>query len=294
VDTATGADLSLDGGPPRKVSLRAGTSVLRFPKQRVSRLRLTLTKVVGPGSQVRISGIDAGGARIPQASGSSRLRGCVAMGTIDGQPLEVAVDGTLNQLSRGQDLPLRACPGHPLRLGAGDHRLQTSPGWLVDLLDLASRPAGGAARAGADQPTDQAQATTAPRVTLTSSSATRTTLTTEAAQGPYYLVLGQGYDSRWQATLDGQPLGPPRVLDGYSVGWRIADRGEHRIAVEFQPQRWASASLAASLASLALVVALVFVPRRRRGPTARPDPAPLAPPPPARALEDPAEGGAAP
>ncbi len=297
VDTATGADLSLDGGPPRKVSLRAGTSVLRFPKQRVSRLRLTLTKVIGPGSQVRISGIDAGGARIPQASGSSRLRGCVAIGTIDGRPLEVSIDGTLNQLSSGQDLPLRACPGHPLRLGAGDHRLQTSPGWLVGLLDLASRPAGAAAQTGSAQPTgEDAQAATAPRITVTSSSATRTTLTTEAAQGPYYLVLGQGYDSRWQATLDGQPLGPPRVIDGYSVGWRIADRGEHRIAVEFQPQRWASASLAASLASLALVVGLLVVPRRRRA--ARPDPAapgPLPPAPaPAPALEDRGEGGPAP
>ncbi len=314
VDTATEAELSLDGGPPRKVSLRSGTSVLRFPKQRASGLRLTLTKVVGPGSQVRISGIDAGGARIPPVSGSSRLRGCVAMGTLDGRPLQVRLDGTLTQLSKGQSLPLRTCDGQPLKLGVSDHRIQTAPGWLVDLVDLASRPNGAAQAAGA--PTGGQSQATAPRVSVVSSSASGTTLTTEAAQGPYYLVLGQGYDSRWQATIDGQPLGPPQVIDGYSVGWRISDRRAHRIAVRFGPQRWASASLAASLAGLVLVLALLVVPWWRRttasqaGPPPAPAPLPPAaaplpqaqvprPPPPAAPLphpqapsgEDPAEGG---
>jgi arabinofuranan 3-O-arabinosyltransferase len=270
VDTAVEADLSLNGGPPRKVALRAGTTVLRFSRQRVSRLRLTLTRVVGPGSQVRISGIDAGGVRIPQVSGSSRLRGCVTMGAVDGQPLQMAIDGTLNQLSGGQAMRLRTCSGQPLRLGAGDHRLQTAPGWLVDLLDLASRPAEAAtAPGGASRTTGAPEAATAPRVSLTSSSASGVTLTTEAAQSPYYLVLGQGYDSRWRGTIDGQPLGPPQVIDGYSVGWRLSDGRQHRIAVQFGPQRWASASLAASLAGLALVLALLLAPYRRQDATGR-------------------------
>jgi arabinofuranan 3-O-arabinosyltransferase len=298
-DTATEAELSLNGEPPRTAKLRAGTSRIDFPRQRVSRVRLTLTKVVGPGSQVRISGIDAGGAHIPKAAGSTRLRGCLTMGTIDGQPLEMAIDGTLEQLSRGQALPLRACPGRALRLGAGDHRLQTASGWLVDLLDLASGPSGAAATEavgarGAAAP----EAATAPRVTVTSSSPTRTTLATEAAQGPYYLVLGQGYDPRWRATLDGQPLGPPQIIDGYSVGWRVSDRREHRIAVEFQPQRLASASLAASLAGLALIVVLLIAPWWRREAAVRRDPAPQVPmrQGPARepAREDSAGGGPAP
>ncbi len=254
VDTATQVELSLDGGPPRTARLRAGSSRIRFPRQAASRLRLTITRVIGPGSQVRISEIDAGGARIPEVPGSSRLRGCVAMATIDGKPLGLALGGTLDQLSRGQALPVRACPGQALGLGAGDHRLQSAPGWLVDLLDLASRPAGAvAAGPGA-----------APRTAVTSSSASRITLETEQAPGPFYLVLGQGYDPRWRAALDGQQLGPPRVIDGYSVGWRISDPRGHRISVEFGPQRWASASLAASLAGLALVVVLLVAPRWRR------------------------------
>jgi arabinofuranan 3-O-arabinosyltransferase len=273
VDTATEAELSLDGGPPRRAALRAGTSRIEFPRQRVSRLRLTLAKVVGPGSQVRISGIDAGGARIPQVPGSTRLRPCAPLASVDGKPLELTIGGTLDQLSRGDTLPLRACQGGSFRLGAGDHRLQTAPGWQVDLLDLRSDPAGAAAGAQVPPP---------PRTSLLSSSASRTTLSTEAAQGPYYLVLGQGYDPRWQGTIDGQPLGPPRVIDGYSVGWRIADRRPHQIAIEFQPQRWATASLAASLAALALVLALLLVPWWRRETATRSAagaPAPELPPP---------------
>jgi arabinofuranan 3-O-arabinosyltransferase len=281
VDTATGAQLSLDGGPPRNVTLRSGTSVLRFPRQRVSRLRLTLTKVVGPGSQVRISGIDAGGARIPPMAGSTRLRPCMPLASIDGKPIELTIAGTLEQLSRGDALPLRACSSSTLKLGAGDHRLVTPPGWLVELLDLRSDPGGAAAAAKVPPP---------PRISLLSSSASRTTLATEAGQGPYYLVTGQGYDPRWRATIDGQPLGPPAVIDGYSVGWRISDRGPHRIAIEFAPQRWATASLAASLLALAVVLAVLLVPWWRRETAARRAAATPAPEPPPGELPPPAAG----
>jgi arabinofuranan 3-O-arabinosyltransferase len=225
---------------------------------------------------VRISGIDAGGARIAPVPGSTKLRPCQRLATVDGKPLELTIAGTLDQLTRGDTLPLRACPSSPPRLGAGDHRLQTAPGWLVDLLDLRSAPAGAAA----------AVVPPAPRTTVLSSSASRVTLSTEAAEGPYYLVLGQGYDPRWRGTIDGQPLGPPRVIDGYSVGWRISDRQPHRIAVDFGPQRWATASLVASLVALLVVLALLLVPWWRRaaataggaGSGGRPGDAPQAPP----------------
>jgi arabinofuranan 3-O-arabinosyltransferase len=205
----------------------------------------------------------------------------------------VRLDGTLTQLSKGQDLPLRTCDGQPLKLAAGDHRLQTAPGWLADLVDLASRPGGAAAGAAAAAGGAGSQAA-APRVSVISSSASGATLTTEAAQGPYYLVLGQGYDPRWQATIDGQPLGPPQVIDGYAVGWRIADRQEHRIAVRFGPQRWALASLAASLAGLILVAVLLVLPWWRRATAAQPAAPPAARPQPpatrAQATLPPAQG----
>jgi arabinofuranan 3-O-arabinosyltransferase len=92
---------------------------------------------------------------------------------------------------------------------------------------------------------------------VTSSGASRTELAAEPATAPWYLVPGQGYDRRWRATMDGQPLGPPGLLDGWSIGWRVSDPRPHRFAVEFAPQRPANASLAATLAALAVVAALL-------------------------------------
>jgi arabinofuranan 3-O-arabinosyltransferase len=83
------------------------------------------------------------------------------------------------------------------------------------------------------------------------------TIHTGLAGGPYYLVVGQGYDRRWRATMDGRPLGPPLLLDGYSLGWRIDDQRPHRFEVAFGPQRIAGWSFAASAAGLALVVVLL-------------------------------------
>jgi len=64
--------------------------------------------------------------------------------------------------------------------------------------------------------------------------------------------------------MDGQPLGPPVLVDGYSIGWRVSDTRPHRFVVEFAPQRAVTASLLATVAALAIVAALLL--RRRRTP----------------------------
>ena len=57
--------------------------------------------------------------------------------------------------------------------------------------------------------------------------------------------------------MDGRPLGPPLLLDGYSVGWRITDQRPHRFEVAFAPQQAARWAFAASAAGLALVAVLL-------------------------------------
>ena len=48
--------------------------------------------------------------------------------------------------------------------------------------------------------------------------------------------------------MDGRSLGPPLLLDGYSVGWRITDQQPHRFEVAFAPQRTAGWAFAAAAA----------------------------------------------
>ena len=254
VDAVSAVELSLDGGPPIRARLNLGTRI-NFPKREVHRLRLTITEVVGLGGQVRISELEAGGVRVDATNRpGAELAGCVELAEVDGVPLRVELDGTLDQVVKGEAVGVRPCGGDPLRLDAGEHHLRAAPGWLIDLLHLSSD---GERRAGAAPAAP-------PRVTVTASGSTRAELATEAARAPYYLVLGQGYDRRWRASMDGQPLGPPVLVDGYSIGWRVSDSRPHRFVVEFAPQRAVTASLVATLAAVAIVATLLL--RRRRTP----------------------------
>jgi arabinofuranan 3-O-arabinosyltransferase len=58
--------------------------------------------------------------------------------------------------------------------------------------------------------------------------------------------------------MDGRRLGPPLLLDGYSVGWRITDQRPHRFEVTFGPQRAATLAQVVTAAGLVLVALLLF------------------------------------
>jgi arabinofuranan 3-O-arabinosyltransferase len=242
---ATDVELSLDGWPPIRVRLRAGTSRIAVPPQTAGRLRLTVLGVGGFGEQVRVSELGVGGVRGPRTGGATRLRGCVPVATLDGRPVRARLGGTLGDQAA---LPLAACDRRPLRLGAGVHRLRSLPGWRFEELRLASPRSG---------PPGAARSTAPPTSRVRSTSRTAVTVHTTDAIRPWYLVLGQGFDPRWSATMDGRPLGPPVLLDGYSVGWRVDAPGPHRFAIAYGPQRAAVAAGLASLAALVLVLALL-------------------------------------
>src|SRR5829696_8946828 len=109
VDAITAAEVSVNGGEPFLVNLKQGKSRVGFPAAKVRRLRLTIDRVAGLGGQVRISELRAGRARIPAAPRSRRLRDCVELATVDGDPLRVRLDGTVGDLAAGESLPLRGC-----------------------------------------------------------------------------------------------------------------------------------------------------------------------------------------
>ena len=252
---ATRVELSLDGRPPVHVDLQAGTSRIALPSQAASRLRLTVLGTGGFGDQVRVSELEVGGVRGPRTGKASRLAGCVPVATLDGRPVRGRVDGTLGDLAA---LPVAACDRRPLRLEAGVHRLRSLPGWRLEDLRLASPGTGTPGPARPSPP---------PAGRVWSTSRTAVTVHTTAAAGPWYLVLGQGFDPRWSATMDGRPLGRPVLVDGYSVGWRVDAPGPHRFTISYGPQRAGAAAGLASLAALVLVVVLL-VGRSRRAPGA--------------------------
>ena len=128
VDAITAAEVSVNGGEPFLVNLKQGGPGSTSRQAKVRRLRLTIDKVAGLGGQVRISELrpDGPASRRPQVAAPA---GCVELANVDGEPLQVRLDGTVGDLAAGEALPVSGCGG-PLRLGAGDHRVRSSPaGW---------------------------------------------------------------------------------------------------------------------------------------------------------------------
>jgi hypothetical protein len=116
-----------------------------------------------------------------------------------------------------------------------------------------------------------------PRLIVHSSRPTSYRITSAPSDAPWTLVLGQAYDARWHARLDGADLGPTQVVDGYSAGWTVDDPGPHEITITYGTQRPADAALAVSGLGALAVVGLLTVPamRDRFRPTAPPEPRPV-------------------
>ena len=183
---------------------------------------------------------------------TTRLQGCVPAFRIDQQRVRVHLPGTLGRLLAGLPFPLEPCGSSQVRLDVGVHRVQPVADWQIDSLHLASPPTHKAPLPGLASKT--------PTLEVQSQVPSRMTITTRREQNaePYYLVIGQGYDPRWHASMDGTLLGPPILVDGYSAGWIIRSPGPHSFVVWFGPQRFMNASLAVSLLTLVLVVVLLF------------------------------------
>jgi arabinofuranan 3-O-arabinosyltransferase len=105
----------------------------------------------------------------------------------------------------------------------------------------------------------------APRLTVDSARPTAYRITSPSTTAPWTLVLGQAFDARWRAEVDGKDLGPPQVVDGYSAGWTINAPGAHVIDVRYGPQRSADVALVLSGAGVLLAGALVLAPVVTRG-----------------------------
>lgn len=187
--------------------------------------------------------------------------------TLDGEPVSLRV------VRAGVHVRLESCTGG-LPWAAGEHRIDVAEGRLtgidVDRLVVDSAATGAAAAAAADA----GQAAPALDVTRTSRTGYRIQATPEAdATEPYWVVLGQSYNTGWRASVDGRDLGAPTLVDGYANGWLVTPSGRQTIDVTWAPQRTVDVALAVSVAGavgclVVLVVSLrvrpLPLPRRAR------------------------------
>ncbi len=247
--------LSINGGPPTSERLGLGTTSIAFTRRRVHEIRLTITRTTGLGA-IRLNEIRIGSLRVAPSNEKARLAGCFSGFELDGDPVAVRSSGTLGRLLADLPIPLEPCSqSDAIALAPGMHRLTPVRDWRLDEVHLSSVPAPPSSEDGGAAPSP-------PVLTVTSTMPTRTTITTDGGDEPYYLVLGQGFDPRWQASMDGTSLGRPILVDGYSTAWMVTSPGHHTFTVTFAPQHSMNLSMGVSLLALAGSV-LLILPRRR-------------------------------
>ena len=192
--------------------------------------------------------------------GSASARACQQVAVLDDGFIKAKVVSTKSDLARGL-LKLEGCA--PITLGAGRHQMLGIFGWRLDRARFSSA-------APDDSPVPDAGADDS-YAYVTSRTDTRITADLgPASSDARFVRIGEAFDPRWTLTVDGKDAGPPTVLDGYSVGWRV-DGGKHHIVVGFTPQGAVRTTFVLSAAGVVGVVAIALLPtpafledRRRR------------------------------
>lgn len=208
-------------------------------------IRVTMDEVSGDekGATARVTTIDTGVTAL--ASGDEDQT-CMTVATLDGDPIRMRPKD-VEELKVTDGTDWEACGGD-LELVWGEHELRPVPGATIDSLSFRDV-----------QGLERQSPIPAPTAQVERGLGGSATISTGVSKGPYALVIGQGYDSRWEATMDGEDLGPPLQVNGYSVGWVIDDTDEpHEFEISFGPQRWSTIALLATSSVLLLCAYLLF------------------------------------
>ncbi len=166
---------------------------------------------------------------------------------LDGRQMGVSVTrDTIARLLAGDAVDVSPCDVSPLQMAAGAHRLTTASG-IATGLDVDRVVLRSPQRDQLPQPP--------PTVTVRRSRTTRTATVSGCPSG-CWLILGEGYNDGWKASLGGADLGPPRQISGGNNGWWLPGSNTPvTVTMTWTPQRtmWIGMMLAA-MAVLACVV----------------------------------------
>ncbi|MFC7492485.1 MULTISPECIES: alpha-(1-_3)-arabinofuranosyltransferase domain-containing protein [unclassified Knoellia] len=243
---ATGATVFVDGREVGRGTLGVGESTLRFPATVGREVRLQIDTTARTSGVIRVSEVDPGDLRMERQSGDTS--GCVPVLLADGAPVLMRPQFPLVDLTSSAWTP---CRGAGLPLADGAHRLRGTPAWSVDSLSLRDAT-------GLEQPAPA----NAPPLSDVHLSPTRYSATTGVGSEPFTVVLAQGLSPGWQATLDGEPLPAPSVVDGFSMGWVVDDSSTpHSLEIVYAPRTRALVALALSLVATLLAALVILLGR---------------------------------
>ncbi len=266
-----------DGDSPNnttKVSLRLPTpltgSRVRLVVDAVRQISTTEWRTRTPRTlPVALAEVGVAGLGRPAPSGLFST-GCRSdLLSLDGRALPVEVSGSMQEAVTGAPLLLTSCGDAPeVALQAGGTELRSAPGTLsgVDIDRIVLRSASGGA---ADPRTDatiqrvadsvESRPRVSPNATVirSASDSLNVRITNATAGQAFWLSFGQGWNQGWRATVDGEDLGSPQLVDGFANGWQITPNAPNvEVALRFTPQSRVNLALWVSL--LAGIVCLAI------------------------------------
>jgi arabinofuranan 3-O-arabinosyltransferase len=178
--------------------------------------------------------------------------------SIDDEPVPVSFSIGAGALLAGEAVSAQACNG-PIALDPGDHRVVWSDdasaalsaalsALTVDRVVLADS----AGAAGANQGPIG--------VTVERQEMRERTVTVDACPDGCWLILGEGYNDAWRASIDDRELGDPELVDGGFNGWWLPP-SDRPVTIELRwtaqaPVAWGLVIGVLSSAMLVLVMAL--------------------------------------
>lgn len=262
-----GAEFDLTVAPPNE----SGISVLTLPTAITgNEMALTVTAVSAKTTTdrrfgepislpVAIRELSASSIVPPVtiAHGSIENQCNNALLSIDGQPVPLRLTASdETALAAGTSVTVAPCA--PVTLAAGRHRLSSSNGLLtgldVDQIVFDDGVADGVADGAA---TTQA----APAVSVQRARTTRTA-TVAACPVGCWLIMGEGYNTGWEAFVGGESLGEPRQIAGGFNGWWLPpSSAPTTVDIKWGAQTAVNYALAASAVA---VLGCTFLAARRR------------------------------
>jgi len=186
-------------------------------------------------------------AQLTGVNSPEQWRTCRPLVEVDGQVVRVRSEGQ----GVGTTITVTGCD--VVSLTAGEHRLRKAVPAVINRLYL---------QAGA--PATHQPKLPDPEWTSDGTSYQVETLPSIEEQ---FLVVAQGWDPRWRATIDGHDAGPAMELNGFALGWRIPAGDGHHVVLSYGPQPRYLRALWVSLGAVAgcLALGLLGWVRRRRG-----------------------------
>lgn len=172
---------------------------------------------------------------------------------LDGQQVGLLItDADRAAIAAGEAVSVTTC--EPVALAAGAHRLASADG-LVGGVDVN--------QVVLDNGVAQAASSTAPALEVTRTRLSRTATVAACPQG-CWLIMGEGLNNGWEASVGGATLAAPTQISGGFNGWWLPPSTEPTVVqIEWQAQRPVTIGLLVSAVAVVACVVLAFGRRRR-------------------------------